>query len=309
MDVTLLGPQRPRPTLTQALEGRGVTGRVALVTAGWQEREADEADLPPELSARAVNLRLHARGEESFAADPELKEAHRLRQERLMQLQDFYRLRLEHLIDATLAVARRCPDAATLLEEQQLSIEAVRALDRQHLARVAEVYAEFEDAWAPPTRDAVHRHREELGDALSGCEALLIAGGHIAVLLNRLKLFGVAALAGERPVFAWSAGAMACAEVVVLFHDAPPQGQGICQVFDAGLALARGVVPMPSPRQRLRTDDPENVSWLARRFAPAACVGLGDGARVTFTAGRYEGASGTFRLDASGRVDTSWATP
>ena len=62
-----------------------------------------------------------------------------------------------------------------------------------------------------------------------------------------------------------------------------------------------------SPRQRLRTDDPDNVSFFARRFAPSACVALGDGAQVTCKDGKFEGAVATFRLDASGRVDTAWA--
>lgn len=305
--ITLLGPQRMKPTLKRTLVAHGITGKVALITAGWQERESDDTELAAELDGRAVNLRLHGRAEEVFAADADLKEAHRLRQDRLMQLQEFYRLRLEALVEAMRTVARRCPDAATLAEEQQLSLDSVRALDRQHLGRVAEVYAEFHAAWEPDERDAVARHRAELETTVADCAALVIAGGHVAVLLNRLKLFGVAALVGERPLVAWSAGAMAIAETVVLFHDSPPQGAGISQVFDAGLGLCRGIVPLPSPRQRLRTDDPENVSLFARRFAPAACVALGDGAMVDIVDGRFERAVAAFRLDASGRVDNAWA--
>src|SRR5262249_45284855 len=139
------------------------------------------------------------------------------------------------------------------------------------------------------------------------CEAVVIAGGHVAVLVNRLKLFGIAALVGDRPLFAWSAGAMAVAETVVPFHDSPPQGAGIPQGLDPRLGLCLGVGPLPPPRQRPRTDDPENVSLFARRFAPAACVALGDGAMVTCRRGRFEGAVATFRLDASGRVDPLWA--
>jgi hypothetical protein len=306
LNVTLLGPQRMKPTLARALQGVD-DGPIAIVTAGWQERETDDAELDKELGGRALNLRLHGRAEEIFAADAELKEAHRLRQERLMQLQDFYRIRLEHLVDAARAVARRCPDAATLAEEQQLSLASVRALDKQHLARVEEVYAEFETAWKPSERDPVASHQAAVAAAVSRCAALVIAGGHVAVLLNRLKLFGGRTLVDHRPIVAWSAGAMAVSEVVVLFHDSPPQGAGIAQVFDTGLGLCKGVVALPSPRQRLRTDDPENVSFFARRFAPSACVALGDGALVSCNDGKFEGAVSTFRLDASGRVDTGWA--
>jgi hypothetical protein len=101
---------------------------------------------------------------------------------------------------------------------------------------------------------------------------------------------------------------MTVAEQVVLFHDTPPQGPGIAQVLDDGLGLARGIVPLPSPRQRLRLDDHERVSLLARRFAPAACVALDDGAQVSYDPGRgFSRAAATIRLDVSGGVDTTWA--
>jgi hypothetical protein len=303
--ITLAGPQRLKPTLGPALGA--VAGRVATITAGWQEREADDQDLDAACGGRSVNLRLHARGETIFAADEELKEAHRLRQERLMQLQGFYQIRLDGLTEAAQAVARRTGDAATRAEEQQISLEAVRALDRQHLARVAEVYAEFETTWKPAGREAVARQRGEVAAALADCAALAVAGGHVAVLLNRLKLFDIVALRGARPVLAWSAGAMALSDTVVLFHDSPPQGAGIPQVFDTGLGLVPGIVPLPSPRLRLRLDDRERVALLARRFAPAACVAFDDGAQVSFAGGRFTAAQGTQRLDVSGRVDGSWA--
>ncbi len=304
--IVLLGPQRLKPTLARALAAAGVKGRAATVTAGWQEREADDQELDAELGGGSVNLRLHQRAEAAFAADEELKEAHRLRQERLMQLQGFYQIRLDGLMEAARAIARRAADAATLTEEQQISLEAVRALDRQHLARVAEVYAEFDAAWKPAGRDAVASPRAEIASALADCAALVVAGGHVAVLLNRLKLFDIASLLGGRPVLAWSAGAMAVSDTVVLFHDSPPQGAGIPQVFDTGLGLVPGIVALPSPRQRLRLDDRERVALCARRFAPAACVAFDDGASVTWRDGRFAGAASTVRLDASGRVDAMW---
>src|SRR5262249_52933045 len=186
--------------------------------------------------------------------------------------------------------------------------EAVRALDRQHLGRVAEVYAEFEATWKPAAREPVARQRAEVAAALAECAALVVAGGHVAVLLNRLKLFDVAAMVDGRPIFAWSAGAMALSDTVILFHDSPPQGAGTPQVFDAGLGLVPGIVPLPSPRQRLRLDDRDRVAALARRFAPAACVAFDEGARLAYRKGRFAEAQGTQRLETSGRVDSNWAT-
>jgi hypothetical protein len=81
-------------------------------------------------------------------------------------------------------------------------------------------------------------------------------------------------------VIAWSGGAMALTERVVLFHDRAPQGYSHAEVYDDGLGLARGVVLLPHARRRLLVDDRTRMGVLARRFAPAQCVVLDDGARV-----------------------------
>jgi hypothetical protein len=113
----------------------------------------------------------------------------------------------------------------------------------------------------------------------------------VAVLLNRLRLFDLAGLLGERPVVAWSGGAMVLSERLVLFHDHPPQGRGYAEVFEAGLNLAPGVVPLPHARRRLDLGDPERVALLARRFLPARCLALDEEASLL---GRRE--SGWFRF-------------
>jgi hypothetical protein len=106
------------------------------------------------------------------------------------------------------------------------------------------------------------------------------AGGHVAALLNRLRLFDVASVVGERPIVAWSAGAMALSERIVLFHDSPPWGAGNAEVLDHGLGLCPGVLPLPHARRRLRLQDPRRVDLLVRRFAPLRCVGLDEGSKL-----------------------------
>src|ERR1044072_2749448 len=94
--VTLLGPQRLTPTLAGAVRGVGVEGEIAVVTAGWQEREEEVDELREHLGGRVVNLRLYARAEEVFRKDRALARAHRQRQDRLQRMQELYRLRLGH---------------------------------------------------------------------------------------------------------------------------------------------------------------------------------------------------------------------
>lgn len=85
---------------------------------------------------------------------------------------------------------------------------------------------------------------------------------------------------------------MAVTETVVLFHDRVVHGAGGAEVFDHGLALVRGVVALPHARRRLRLGDRRRMALLARRFAPADCLVLDDGARV-------EAADGTLRTPAA----------
>jgi hypothetical protein len=81
-------------------------------------------------------------------------------------------------------------------------------------------------------------------------------------------------------VIAWSAGAMALTERVLLFHDRAPHGPAHAEFLDAGLGWIPGCVLLPHARRRLRTGDAERMAELARRAAPARCVVLDDGARL-----------------------------
>jgi peptidase E len=145
-------------------------------------------------------------------------------------------------------------------------------------------------------------HRKEIAGLVADSSAVLIAGGHVELLLNRLRLFDLATGLKARPVIAWSAGAMALSERIVLFHDNPPQGAGIAEVADRGLGLFSGVLPLPHAGKRLRLHDSERVSLFARRFAPARCSTLEDGTALTWTDDRLTDAVSAFRLTRSGAL-------
>jgi hypothetical protein len=285
--VILLGPQRLRPTLVQAVRGVGVTGDVAVVTAGWQEREEEVDELREHLGGRVTNLQLYARAEQVFDEDADLARALRQRQDRLRRMQEVYRLRLGYALDAARALLTRRGDPELLVAEREAAIEAIREIDRAHLARVAAVHREIDEQWKPFERPAIARHREEIARLLDGCAAFAIAGGHVAVLLNRLRLFGVAELVAGKPVFAWSGGAMVAGEQLVLFHDDPPQGAGNAEVLEAGLGLYRGLLPLPHAGRRLDLDEPLKVALFARRFAGMQCVALDDRVILRCEAGQW----------------------
>ena len=296
----LLGAQRFDPSLGAAVQKLRVSGRIATITAGWQELEGEDEELSAHLGGDTVNLTLHARGEEVFRADPELRHAHRERQDWLRHRQDFYRIRLEHELAAALVIQKRVAPPELAAEQSDQSIRAVQALDAGHLANCVRLHDEFEKQWALAERPSVAKHRAEIAGLLEGCAAVAIAGGHVASLINRLTLFGLGPLLKGKTVFAWSGGAMAISERIVLFHDDPPQGPGVSEVLDAGLGLVPGVVVFPQPEQRLHLNRTDRIAWLVRRFSPARSLALPARSRITWSDGQLSSAEGVIELRADG---------
>ena len=300
--LTLLGPQRLEPNLRTAFDRHAVGDRVAVISAGWQEREGELDELSEHLERSTTDLELHRRLEEVFAEDRELFSLHRERQDRLQEIQRLYRYRLDFVIEPARELLRRRGDSELLEAERVSAIAAVERLDREHLERIIQVHREFEERVRPVDRPSIVRHRDALRSAIEDCGAVAIAGGHVAVLLNRMRLFGVVDLFGDRPVFAWSAGAMALSERIVLFHDSPPQGAGSAEVLDQGLGLAPSIVPLPHAGKRLRLDDPFRVALFARRFEPAVCALLEAGTTLEWREGRWQSIGASRRLGFEGVV-------
>jgi hypothetical protein len=268
----LLGPQR-RPTLDAVVRGFG-DGPFATVTAGWQEREPDDGELRALLGGRGVGLELYRRWLDVQERDPEYALAERALQGVLGELGELYLLRLDYELQAVYALQHRAP--GSIVDE---AVAAVRALDAAHLAHVNEVRGEFFDRLRPHDRPVIAAHRALVAETLDGCSALVVAGGHVGVLAEVLHLFNVAA-ALHSPVIAWSAGAMALADRIVLFGDRSAHGPGHPEVFGSGLSVVRDLVLLPHARARLLLDDTPRMAVFAQRFAPASCVLLEAGNRV-----------------------------
>lgn len=278
--VVLLGPQRHKPNLAAALQEAGIHGRMAAITAGWEEREAEVDELSDHLGGACENVALYGRAERLYQRLPELTEAQSRHRDRLQQARRLYRLRLERFGTTWLDLIRRAEDpdlvadaiASVSAEVQRLDTERfehVRSMQRRH-------YAEIWERFAEPLRHA----RREAAAVIESAEAVGIAGGHVGVLLEMLYLFDLAPLLQARPVVGWSAGAMVLTERVIIFHDFPPQGAGNAEVLDAGLGLCPGMVALPHASTRLRVDDRARLARLAARFAPARCVTLDTGASL-----------------------------
>ena len=292
--TAILGPQRHKPCVRAALRAIGGHDRspVALISAGWEEREREHDELQEHVECPVVNLEIFHRVEDIYRRDGELHAAMRTRNDRMRRLQDLYRLRLGHALAAAGELIRLNSEHDVvehdLVEpERTAAIEAVRTIDAHHLERLRQLHHEFWAQWHPEQRPAIARHRDELRELLGRCQALCVAGGHVGILLDRLRLLGLLDLVPTLPVIAWSAGAMALSDRVVLFHDSPPQGSGNAEVFEAGLGVLGGVVPLPHAQHRLHLEDRTRVALFARRFAPDLCLPLFGGERLTWNGTRW----------------------
>jgi len=286
--VILLGPQR-RPTVDFVVRSLGLAGPFATVTAGWQEREPDDGELSTVLGGRVVKLELYRRWLDVQERDPEYAAAERALQGMVAELQDLYLLRLDYALQAVYALQRRAQTdqlGGTLTEHiaepVAEAVTAVRELDAAHLAHLNEVRGEFFARLRPHDRPVIAEHRAAVAGLLGEAAALVMAGGHVGVLADVLHLFNVAAVL-RSPVIAWSAGAMALADRIVLFGDRSPHGPGHAEVYGSGLSITREVVLLPHARARLLLDDTPRMAVFAQRFAPARCVPLEAGTRVEFS--------------------------
>ncbi len=278
--VVLLGPQKGSPTAGATLRELDVTGPVATVTAGWQEWEADDAALQADLGGAAVNLRLYERAERVWSADPELRAGHGALHAELRFLRRLYNRRLATLADEWIRLLGESGPERVVGPERESVLAEIQALDRHHQGRYVALHSAYEREFRPRARPEVAQEREDIEKALAGVEAVVVEGGHVAVLVNRIRLFGLAELLKNRTVVACSGGAMALAERVVLFHDSPPWGPGNTEVAMPGIGLHTGVVPLPHASERLRLDDPARVRRLAVRFSPSVCAPLEPGHRL-----------------------------
>ncbi|MBT8131792.1 MAG: Type 1 glutamine amidotransferase-like domain-containing protein [Gammaproteobacteria bacterium] len=298
----LLGPQRPVINFDAPFRQIDDDTPVAVISAGAQEAEGDNRDLAGVVDPPLTDLQLYQRAEQVLLAHPELQQIYRERQDQLQELQRFYRVRLKPLMSAARQLLAAEGDPAILRLEQRHAISQQRTLDRHHLQRISSIHSEFDSRIEHLHLPELADHARDIQDILSRCNTVAIFGGNIAILLNRMRLFGLAQLLKDKSIVACSAGAMVLSERVVLYHDKTPEGSRDAEVFDKGLGLVKGLVLLPSASNRLRLKDQVRLALFSRRFAPARCLTLDSGAQIHYENGEVLSALNVQRLSRNGKL-------
>ena len=276
----MLGPQSPKSNLTEAIDLLSINGPVVSITAGWQDSEAENDELQTLIGRPIEDLNLYRKAEEIFLHEPELHALQRQRQDKLAELQRLYRVRLIHTMAAARNLIREKGDSDLLRLEQRAAISQVRALDRHHVKRIAAIHDDFDSHRAklsiPTAAELVQSAQQKVAQA----GLVLIAGGHVAVLINRIRMFRLIDVLAQKSIVAWSAGAMVLGERIVLFHDDAPQGKRDPEVMDAGLGIVKNIIPLPHAKTRLDWSTRNRMALFSRRFAPAKCCTLDNGSMI-----------------------------
>lgn len=301
----LLGPQRPIRNIGEAIRSAGLPdGRMAVISAGWQEAEGDIDDVRELIQRPLIDLQLYKRAEALFPTDDKLRTAYRQRQDRLKELQGLYQIRLKQLILAARQILRASGDAEMITVELRHAVSQLRALDRHHLRRVQAINTEFEAEHPLQDTALLAEQFAQIDKILSDCETVVITGGNALVLLNRLRLFGTHLQLESKNIVAWSAGAMVLSDKIVLFHDRLPQGRRGAEVLGPGTGLLPGYVFMPDAQRRLRTKDEVRVGLMSRRFSPATCITLDSGAQLHFSGRKLKRSELAKRMTDDGLLES-----
>ncbi|NNE10339.1 MAG: type 1 glutamine amidotransferase-like domain-containing protein [Gemmatimonadetes bacterium] len=303
--IALLGPQRLQPFVGEVARELEPHGSGAAITAGWQEHEDAVVELHEHLDRHTYNLDLYKRTEEVLRHDSSFADAYRERQNELRELQAYYRLRLDAAIEGVTALERRAERGPRWEEAHTDAMRALRTLDLEHATRIVEGNARFEEHHRPLEHGHIRKHHRQLRKMIDDAAFVAIAGGHVAVLLNRMRLFGLAELLAGKTIIAWSAGAMAISETIVLFHDNPPQGAGNAEILENGLGLARGVLLLPHAKRRLDLASQERIARLTTRFSPLRCIPMDEGDRIDLENGVILTNRPHRELTTAGAVETA----
>ena len=274
--MVVLGPERPDPMLPAVLERHGIRGPVALISAGWRQDEPRDEPLRAALPMAIHNLNLYQAFIEVERLSPDLTSAYTRKQAALQSRRALYNDAIRAALSGCqkLWSARRDPGCPWFLQ----AVRHLQAVDALWLEEADRLHRQFEEE-ARPLRDRIVRaEMARMLDILRGCEAVLIAGGHVGVLRNRLFFFGMDRLLQGRRIFAWSGGAMVLCPRIVLYHDFTPYGVVAPEILDRGLDLCPDTVFLAHARTRLNMDDRDSLTVLRARLAPARVIGLENGA-------------------------------
>lgn len=186
---------------------------------------------------------------------------------------------------------------ASYADDLQRQVAHLRAADVRHSTRLAELWRHFHLAAGLEFDPYWNELREKLIRRILQSNVIVLPGGSPSTLLVGFRFFqleGVITEALRRGTsfFGTSAGAMVLGRRVVIFHDHRKPREEF-QLLENGVGLIEGLQVFPHCTDRVQTEDPANLAYLAARFTDRCCVGLNAGSVLELrpTNGRWHATS------------------
>lgn len=307
--IHILGPQMPKPNIANVLNNHCRRGPIAVISAGWRYDESEIQALTRDIQREVYHLPLYEWFDEMGAIEPELSGLHRMRQRRIKAYKKVYQLQLKAALDVWEQVRELYKKNRSLYDQdEQEACQHVCEIDEACLSRLEEIRDDFSALQQPWLHETAIPLFERIAYTFSQCAGVIITGGHVPVLRNRMYFFGLEHLLREtleegRHLFAWSAGAMTLTDRIVLYYDDPPLGIRHPEILDTGLGIISDTIFLPHASTRLKLSEPERIEKFARRFQPATCICLENGAHIIYDENGMEDLSvarTAFRLSTEG---------
>ena len=292
--IHILGPQRDHPNLVNIVDTHLKDARIAVVSAGWRHEESELKPMARDLRRPLSLLPLYLWFDELGQKEPDLSKEHSERQRRIKAYKKLYRKKLHMHLDYLDFIEKKWRKQPELYEDDyQEALNDLRSIDTGALKRLERIRAQFPNLLEPWKHPSAQPFHEEIRSTLEHCDGLIIAGGHVAILRNRMFFFGFAELLRDflkqgKQIICWSAGAMAMCEQIILYYDDPPEGMGVAEILDTGMGILPNVTFFPHAAQRLRLEVPARVRALTQRFHNQKCITLEVGAHLLYENNTYQ---------------------
>lgn len=165
--------------------------------------------------------------------------------------------------------------------EQDLRDTLQRLIDNDErmVNLLHELDEQFVDGTGLHLNDTWLRLRQELSERILSANSILIFGGHFRNLHRSLNFFRlreslIEALRRGTSFYTVSAGSLMLCERVIIYDDFEDGRE--FQLYDRGFGLVRHLQIFPHCMDRIQTDNPDNLAYLAYRFQNRTCVGLNE---------------------------------
>ena len=128
-----------------------------------------------------------------------------------------------------------------------------------------------------------HSKRKELIDRILSSNSIFIFGGSVVTLFNSLKFWELEQTLSEALMrganfYTVSAGSIILCKKIITYSEFIKNNEKVkhFDFFDNGCGIVTKIKLFPHCRDRVQTDDPDNLSYLAHRFEGRVCVGLNE---------------------------------